>query len=313
MPVAAKLSLWLWAVRTLIHHRRPDVSLAFLGGLGDELLCTAPVIEWNRRGYRRIWLRTRQPELFSGIVPSAGILPDDPRLHQLAGRVGRPFRYLSYSPYDPTRDRDEPPGRHIIAEMCARAGLTGTVALRPYWYVTQAEHVAAAHWRDHVVIQTSTLLAHVPMANKQWFAARFQAVVDQLSHTVRFVQLGSAADPALRGVVDLRGQTTLRQSAAILQTARAFLGLVGFLMHLARAVDCPGVIIYGGRELPEITGYPCNLNLYRRPACSPCWQRSLCGHNRMCMEYLPAAEAASALMELLARPRGPLAVTEVEL
>jgi len=29
-------------------------------------------------------------------------------------------------------------------------------------------------------------------------------------------------------------------------------------MHLARAVDCRAVIVYGGRERPEISGYICN-------------------------------------------------------
>ena len=46
----------------------------------------------------------------------------------------------------------------------------------------------------------------------------------------------------------------------------AFVGQVGFLMHLARAVDCRAVIVYGGRETPAQSGYPCNENLYSRGA-----------------------------------------------
>jgi hypothetical protein len=32
-----------------------------------------------------------------------------------------------------------------------------------------------------------------------------------------------------------------------------FVGLVGFLMHLARAVDCRATFICGGRELPSLS------------------------------------------------------------
>jgi ADP-heptose:LPS heptosyltransferase len=282
--------------------------------LGDELLCTAPLVEWRRRGSHNVWVCTRKPELFSNLEPAARILPDDPRFERLAARLGRPFRYLSYSRhYDAALDREEPPARHIIAEICAHAGLAGSVALRPHWRVSDAERAATARWQDHLVIQTSTLVAHVPMHNKQWPVERFQAIVDYFSPQYNFVQLGSRDDPPLRGVADLRGSTTLRESAAVLHGARAFVGLVGFLMHLARAVDCPSVIVYGGRETPALTGYPCNLNLTRTPPCAPCWQRSRCTYDRICMSALPANEAIAALELLLTRPRGPLAVGTADL
>jgi hypothetical protein len=311
--LVAKLKLWLWGVRAILRYGRPRIAIAFLGGLGDELLCTAPLFEWQRRHVRRVWFRTRQPTLFKGLPSSPRILPDDPRYERLAALLGSQFRYLSYSRYETARDRDEPTSRHIIAEICARSGLTGRVALRPYWCVSQAEYAAAAPWRDCIVIQTSTLVAHVPMPNKQWPSERFQAVVDGFPPGLRFVQIGSRDDPPLHGVTDLRGNTSLRESAAILRSARAFVGLVGFLMHLARAVDCPAVIVYGGRETPALTGYPCNLNLTATPPCSPCWQRSLCDHARVCMNEISADAVIAALKKMLASPRGALAVEEVSL
>jgi ADP-heptose:LPS heptosyltransferase len=197
--------------------------------------------------------------------------------------------------------------------MCARAGLRGSVTLRPHWQVTETERTAAEPWHDHIAIQTSTLVAHVPMANKQWPVDRFQAIVDHFSSRLKFVQLGSRDDPPLRGAADLRGQTSLRETAAVLHVVRAFVGLVGFLMHVARAVECPAVIVYGGRELPELTGYPCNINVTQHPACAPCWQRSRCDYAHVCMEALPAAAVIAALESLLARARGPLEVATAEL
>jgi ADP-heptose:LPS heptosyltransferase len=103
-----------------------------------------------------------------------------------------------------------------------------------------------------------------------------------------FVQLGAPTDPELPGSLDLRGKTTVRQSAAILSQSRLFIGLVSGLMHLARAVECRSVIVYGGREHPAQTGYSANENLYWTGPCSPCWQRNDCDFDRRCMsEILP--------------------------
>jgi ADP-heptose:LPS heptosyltransferase len=82
---------------------------------------------------------------------------------------------------------------------------------------------------------------------------------------------------------------------------------------LARAVKCPAVVIYGGRETPELTGYPCNINLTQTPPCSPCWQRSRCDHSRICMESLSAEDATTALKTLLSRLVGPLPIAIADL
>ena len=89
---------------------------------------------------------------------------------------------------------------------------------------------------------------------------------------------------------DLRGKTTLRESAAILSRSLAFVGQVGFLMHLARAVECRAVILYGGREHPSQSGYSCNENLYSEVGCSPCWRLNSCPYDKECMRRISAAD-----------------------
>jgi ADP-heptose:LPS heptosyltransferase len=256
---------------------------------------------------------TSHPALFAGMDSRAHILPKDPRYPRLCERLGCDFRYLSYSRGEGDADRDSPPEQHIIAKMCQLAGLHGTVRLRPHLQLSSVETAHGAAFHDYVVVQTSTLTAHVPMPNKQWPTARFQDVVDRLAPRVRFVQLGSRDDPPLRGVTDLRGKTSLRETAAVLSHARIFVGLVGFLMHLARAVECPAVIIYGGREPPELTGYTCNVNLTNRPPCSPCWQRARCDYGRICLESISANDVTAAVQFGLGRPRGPLIEDKINL
>ena len=139
------------------------------------------------------------------------------------------------------------------------------------------------------------------MRNKEWYPQRFQEVCAGLTREFTVIQLGSELDPKLDGVMDLRGKTSLRQSAAILANARVFVGLVGFLMHLARAVDCRSVIVYGGRETPLQTGYTANQNLPSPVECSPCWLRNTCAYDRKCMDMITVPQVIAAARDQIAR------------
>lgn len=101
---------------------------------------------------------------------------------------------------------------------------------------------------------------------KWWDPARYQAVVDHFAGRIRFVQVGEAghAHPPLRGVLDLRGQTTLRQLVRLVHHADGVLCPVTSLMHLAAAVPMPEgraplrpcVVVAGGREPSQWEAYP---------------------------------------------------------
>lgn len=84
-------------------------------------------------------------------------------------------------------------------------------------------------------------------------------------------------------------------------------------MHLARAADCPAVIVYGGREVPWQSGYAANLNLVRTPPCAPCWWVERCDHQHSCMSDIQTGEVLSGIEAMLARGRSPLPVETVHL
>lgn len=210
-------------------------------------------------------------------------------------------------------DIDVPPATHIVAEMCRRAGISGSVSLRPYLWLQNEEAEWAARHRGAIAIQSSRRSASLAIGNKEWQAERFQEVVDLLRRDHPVVQVGLPQDPPLEGVTDLRGRTTLRQTAAILSQARAFIGLVGFLMHLARAVDCPAVVIYGGREHPDQSGYIANENLFTALPCAPCWRWNSCDFHHRCMTEITAADVHKALQRLIARHGHPLAEARLNL
>jgi ADP-heptose:LPS heptosyltransferase len=158
------------------------------------------------------------------------------------------------------------------------------------------------------VIQSSGMGARHLIRNKQWYEARFQSVVDALIGEVEFIRVGSATDPVLQNANDRPGTTGIRETAAILHHARLYVGTVGFLMHLARAVECPCVIIYGGREAPWQSGYICNFNLYTPLPCAPYWRWNGCECDRQCMREIGVADVVSAIRQMMERPRGPLEV-----
>ena len=68
-------------------------------------------------------------------------------------------------------------------------------------------------------------------------------------------------------------------------------------MHLARAVDCRAVIIYGGRLRPSHFGYIAFKNLLGLTTCSPCWLDNTCDYDRECMKMISIESVVNAAME----------------
>ena len=334
-PPARRLARGLWEdlrdwVEALIFGLRfiatraklPKMLLYFGFAPGDDLLCTAVLRELRRRDRDGLLMVSDHRELFAGNPDPAYVRPLWPRYYRDGSTVaicrrftrlwGGAFVRLEYASLDGV-DRRRPPSRHIVAEMCARAGITGSVSIRPYLALTEAEKAAAAWAGGKIVIQSSGMAARHPMRNKQWYEERFQSVVDALAGEVDFIQIGGTTDPVLQRVNDLRGATGTREAAAILHHARLYVGTVGFPMHLARAVECPSVIIFGGREAPWQSGYVGNANLYTAVPCAPCWRANTCEFDRQCMREIAVEDVVAAIRQMLAKPRNPLAVETVEI
>jgi hypothetical protein len=297
------------AVSRLSRHGRPDMLINAIGaGIGDDLLLTAVFRELRQRGHHNYWVTNERPQLYLHNEDAPIVVPPRARLDRLLRLLGAKVVYPWYTNYNPAYDRDEPvPRQHLISVMCQKAGITGPIALRPYLTLTDSEAQQGRMVARQVVIQSSGLIARYPIRNKNWYAEGYQGVVSALRDRYDFVQVGSAGDPLLDGALDLRGKTSLRETAAVLAGSLAFVGQVGFLMHLARAVDCRSVIVYGGRETPAQSGYPCNENLYSPVPCSPCWLLNACPFDRMCLQMIGVADVVSALERQVERHGTPLA------
>jgi len=125
---------------------------------------------------------------------------------------------------------------------------------------------------------------------KLWDPTRYQEVVDHFRDRVLFVQCGSSNDlhSPLNSVIDLVGQTDLRQLARLMYHADGVICPVGMFMHLAAAVEVkdgrprnrPCVVVAGGREPSQWEAYPHHQYLHRN-GCLPCCDDGGCWKSRV--------------------------------
>jgi ADP-heptose:LPS heptosyltransferase len=141
----------------------------------------------------------------------------------------------------------------------------------------------------------------LPVHNREWGLVNYQALTDALAPYATVIQVGG--DGVLqkdgRPLANLGGRP-IRETGALFACADAVLLQEGGLHHLARAVEAPSVVLFGGTVLPEQTGYDRQVNLARRTTCSPCLaERKNCTHLK-CMVTFTPRYVAKALANVLA-------------
>ncbi|HYF61881.1 MAG TPA: glycosyltransferase family 9 protein [Herpetosiphonaceae bacterium] len=302
----------VWSLRYGLAPRQPRALLTFGGGIGDHLLCTGVFRALRERGERRLWMMSNHAGLFRHNPDIDRVVPVHDFFIDLARRAGARYAMLNYTRHIKDEDRDLPPSNHLIVNMCAAYGMDGPVAVRPFLHLTAAERAAGRIAPRQITVQSSIMAAAYPIGTKEWYPARMQEVVSGLRRRHSVIQLGSPDDPPMEGALDYRGKTSLRESAAILSQSLVFISAVGFLMHLARAVDCRSVVVFGGREHPGQSGYGCNENLFSPVPCAPCWLWNSCPYDRMCMQRITAGAVLAAAERQIERAGQPLPVDYAE-
>lgn len=108
------------------------------------------------------------------------------------------------------------------------------------------------------------------------------------------------------GAIDLSGETSVSELAALIRRATICVTNDSGSMHLAVALDRPVVSVFGPTD-------PARIGPYGRPgsvvradiACSPCHLRRLsdCHHGHLCMKSISGANVHSAAKSVLAASR----------
>lgn len=144
---------------------------------------------------------------------------------------------------------------------------------------------------------------------KWYIPEHVQQVVDHFRGRLQFVQVGQRNDdwhwqPDLTGVLDLRGQTNVRQLLRVVHSSCGVLSGVTSTMHLAAAVPLPPwqrrprpcVVVAGGREPRTWYSYPTHRVLETVGAL-PCCAAGGCWHART----TPLSDGASGDQRLCER------------
>ena len=156
------------------------------------------------------------------------------------------------------------------------------------------------------------LLAIAPFSStiaKDWPVEDYRALLQKLnaSTAMRYILLGGAEDagkdfPVDERVLDMRGRTSLTETAELLRRADYFLGSCSAPLHIATAVRTPVVALYGSSSSPKwAPKHRCILVEHRWP-CTPCdrieygWK---CNHTFPCIRSIAVDEVYEALQRLM--------------
>jgi lipopolysaccharide heptosyltransferase II len=136
---------------------------------------------------------------------------------------------------------------------------------------------------------------------KQWPPEHFSNLISKLisSLNARLFLVGGYADQPLcsrlfssfKSCIDLSGKTNLHQLAALMKSSRMVIGNESGPLHLATALDCKAILLYGPVSQKMYGPYSETNNqipLYHEMPCRPCYQnyRSPLCENRLCLSDL---------------------------
>lgn len=145
--------------------------------------------------------------------------------------------------------------------------------------------------------------------NKQWGEKRWawlaELLIDAGLPLAQFVYGGMET---LRGVRRIHTHS-MRQAAAVMARARAAVLPEGGLHHVAAAVGCPAVVLFGGYISPEVSGYATQRSLFVKTDQHPlgCGLRWPCKHCGQAMASITPQQVAQELGVLLETSRRSLA------
>lgn len=141
---------------------------------------------------------------------------------------------------------------------------------------------------------------------KHWIEARWPELTARLDLPV--VMLGGPGDREAAAriagggaeIIDMAGETSLSQAAALISRARLLVGVDTGLMHMGIAFRVPTIAIFGSTCPYLDSGRDDTRILYKALDCSPCRRRPTCDGRFDCMDRIGVDEVLNNARELLA-------------
>ena len=262
-------------LRTALRARHFDLALDLQG------LLKSGVLTWLSGARERIGLGSREGSqwLMTRVLPRGGEVK----------RIGSEYRYLAEQIGLPLGDFAMTVGygeseSAFVAEVMAREGLTGGYAVlcpfttRPqkHWFEDRWAGLAA---RIHCELGLIPVLLGGP--------------ADREAAT----RIAAAGDGRL---VNLAGQTSLTEAAALIDRAALLVAVDTGLGHMGIALNTPSLLLFGS-TCPYLDTTRANARvLYHPLPCSPCKRRPTCGGVFDCMRRIEIDEILATAREVMA-------------
>lgn len=145
--------------------------------------------------------------------------------------------------------------------------------------------------------------------NKTWFWENWQHLVKLTNRYIRdnhldyrLVQIGVATDKVLDEVVNLTGKSNFRETGEILKNSITFIGYIGGLVHLSKAVGKKSIVLVSAWEPFELASYPDDINFYTDIDCKNCGLKIPCPINRKCMQQITVEQVFKAVKSMFPGP-----------
>lgn len=189
----------------------------------------------------------------------------------------------------------------IVADRC---DLTGEINIKPEIRLNDYEKEFGKFAEGKIVIKCGGNEPYKYINPKI-----AQGIINELAGEYEFLQVGDFEDPVLGGAEQLF-KLNMREFASVLMHARMFVGPISGMMHLARAVDCPAVILHGCEH--DGFYYPSQRKVFSEHRCTFCSERCWwpdnederrCINRYRCVTDFDAKRIANIIREEMKKPR----------
>lgn len=220
------------------------------------------------------------------------------------------------------------PGRHLMTRVVSR-GPNSTEMSSEYRHLMRMLKLDPGNFAPEIVLPPSDRAAAREIRNghglqnryavicpfttrpqKHWIEARWAETAARLTteFDLAVVLLGGPPDAAagrrirsLTGIriVDLTGQTTLGQAAALVEQAALVIGVDTGMTHLGTAFNRPTIALFGATCPYLETPSSRTIVVYNRQTCSPCKRKPTCAGRYDCMQAIAGDDVLQAVRRLM--------------
>lgn len=143
---------------------------------------------------------------------------------------------------------------------------------------------------------------------KHWVEARWPELAKRIHERfgLKVVMLGGPADVeaaarignANPDIIDMAGQSSLTQTAALIKHAALLVGVDTGLTHMGIAFNNPSVALFGSTCPYTDTTHDNAVVIYHEMECSPCRRNPSCGGDFTCMKNISVDEVIETLAQV---------------